>query len=182
MKNHQYLKKYFHTLLKNSLSIDIRAFDNLIKLIKKLKKNNKIIIAGNGGSASIANHVSVDFSKILKKRSITFNEANLITCYANDFGHENWMKEALKTHGAKDDILILISSSGRSKNIINCALQAKKMQIRLVTFSGFNSNNKLKKQGLINFWVNSNVYNIVETTHQTWLLSVCDFISKTKIK
>ena len=81
---------------------------------------------GNGGSASIANHCATDFTKFLKRKSVTFNDPNLITCYANDFGHENWMKEALKSYGSNGDLLCLISSSGKSKNILNCANQAKK--------------------------------------------------------
>jgi D-sedoheptulose 7-phosphate isomerase len=82
------------------------------------KKNNKIIIVGNGGSASIAAHAAVDFTKVLKIRSITFNESNLITCFANDYGYENWVKKAIEFYALKGDILILISSSGKSQNLI----------------------------------------------------------------
>ena len=60
------------------------------QMLKVKKMNNKVIIAGNGASASIANHVAVDFTKVNHIRSINFNEANLITCLANDFGYENW--------------------------------------------------------------------------------------------
>ena len=92
MKNN-YLNLYFNKINSSLYSIDEKEFSKSVKLIKKLNKKNKIIFVGNGGSASIANHCSTDFSKFLKKRSITFNEPNLITCYANDYGHENWMKE-----------------------------------------------------------------------------------------
>ena len=120
MKN-KYLDLYFSKINSSLFTIDEEAFLKSVSLIKKLKKKNKIIFVGNGGSASIANHCSTDFSKFLKKRSMTFNEPNLITCYANDYGHENWMKEALKTYGDKKDLLCLISSSGQSKNTLNCA-------------------------------------------------------------
>ena len=112
---------------------------------------------------------------------MTFNDSNLITCFANDYGHDNWMKEALKIHAQKNDIIFLISSSGKSKNILNCAYQAKRMSCRIVTFSGFEKNNELKKRGDINFWVNSKVYNHVEMIHHLWILSLCDYISKTRI-
>ena len=118
MKNN-YLNLYFNKINSSLYSIDEKEFSKSVKLIKKLNKKNKIIFVGNGGSASIANHCSTDFSKFLKKRSITFNEPNLITCYANDYGHENWMKEALRTHADSKDLLFLISSSGQSKNILN---------------------------------------------------------------
>lgn len=181
MSNNPYLQKYFSTIYEMNLSINMKKFYTVVGLIKNLKKKNKIIIVGNGGSASIANHVAVDFSKILKKRSITFNEPNLITCYANDYGHDNWMREALKSYALRNDILILISSSGESKNILNCAKQAKKMKLKLITFSGFKFKNKLRAMGLVNFWADSKSYNIVEITHQTWLLSICDYIKKTKL-
>ena len=85
------------------------------------KNKNKIIIFGNGASASIANHVSVDLTKNSKFRAVNFNESNLITCFANDYGYDNWIKEALNFHYDKGDVVILVSSSGNSKNIIKGA-------------------------------------------------------------
>ena len=76
---------------------------------------NTIYIVGNGGSASIASHVSVDFAKVARIKSATFNNANLITCFANDYGYENWVTEAIKAYLNKNDMVILISSSGNSK-------------------------------------------------------------------
>lgn len=172
----QYLKKY--SLLLNSLNF--HDFLLSIKIIKKLKKNNKIIFIGNGGSASIASHSATDFSKCLNLTSMTFNDANLITCLANDYGHENWMREALKIHAKKDDLIVLISSSGKSKNIINCALEAKKMKLKIITFSGFKKNNKLRSFGNVNFWVNSKIYNHIEMVHHLWILLICDYISNSK--
>tara|TARA_A100001011_G_scaffold261353_1_gene269835 strand:+ start:1102 stop:1641 length:540 start_codon:yes stop_codon:yes gene_type:complete len=173
-----FIKNYFDDIYKYLNSINYKNFLKTSKLVIDLKKTNKIIFVGNGGSASISNHCATDFNKFLKKRSITFNEPNLITCYANDYGHENWMKEALKTHGNKNDILFLISSSGMSKNIINCAKQAKKMKIKIIGLSGFKKNNNLSKMADISFWVNSKSYNQIEMTHHVWLLLICDYISK----
>ena len=69
-----------------------------------------------------------------------------------------------------------ISSSGKSENMVNAANYARKNQISVVTFTGFDINNPLKAIGDINFWVDSKAYNIVEMIHQIWLLSVCDSI------
>ena len=162
--------------------IDNKARDLLIKKIILLKKNNKIIITGNGGSASIANHVAVDFTKVLKIRSVNFNEANLITCFANDYGYENWVAKAFSSYAIKGDIGIFISSSGKSKNIINGCNYAKKNGIFTVTFSGFKKNNQLYKTGNLNFWVDSNKYNHVENIHQIWLLSIMDYLKDFNIK
>lgn len=179
MKNN-YLKLYFKKINFSIEAINENNFLKCINLIKKLKKKNKIIFVGNGGSASIANHCATDFNKFLKKRSMTFNESNLITCYANDYGHKNWMKEALKSFADKGDLIFLISSSGQSENILNCANQARKMGLKLITLSGFDNSNPLKKKGHINFWVNCRNYNIVEMTHHIWILSFCDYILKSK--
>ena len=179
--SNNYLDLYFRKISSELEKIDESQFKKFVYFVKNLKRKNKIIFVGNGGSASIANHCATDFTKFLKRKSVTFNDPNLITCYANDFGHENWMKEALKAYGSNDDLLCLISSSGKSKNILNCANQAKKMKIKLVTFSGFDYKNPLRKKGDLNFWANSKNYNIVEMTHHIWILSICDYILKSKI-
>ncbi len=157
---------------------DFKKFINLLKKIKKDKK--KVIFAGNGGSAAMASHVSVDFSKVCKIRSTNFNEADLITCYANDYGYQNWITEALKSYADKDDLVVLISSSGKSANIVNAAKYCNKNKIKLVTFTGFKNNNPLRKLGKLNFWVNSNEYNIIEMAHHVWILMAVDFLSKNK--
>jgi D-sedoheptulose 7-phosphate isomerase len=136
----------------------------------------KVIIVGNGGSAAIASHVSVDFTKAANLRSINFNEADLITCFSNDYGYENWVAQALEAYADLNDVVILISSSGKSKNMINGGKQCKDMNIPLITFTGFNSDNALRGKGDINFWVDSNQYNIVEMTHHIWLLAIVDYI------
>ena len=74
-------------------------------------------------------------------------------------------------------MLILISSSGQSPNIVNAAIQAKDMNIPVITFSGFDVNNPLRKLGALNFWVDSKSYNIVEMTHHVWLVAIIDKIA-----
>ena len=176
-----FYKKYFDKLKENIFDYDEKKLNLFVKYLKQTKKNNKkVIIVGNGGSAAMASHVSVDLTKTCKIRSINFNEADLLTCFANDYGYENWVKKAADFYADKNDLFICISSSGMSKNIINGAKQAKKSGCKVITLSGFKKNNKLKKIGNVNFWVNSNNYNIVEMTHHIWLLSAVDLISKAK--
>lgn len=145
---------------------------------KSSKKKKKIIFIGNGGSAAIASHISVDLSKNAKIRSINFNEADLITCLSNDYGHENWMKAALNIYCDKGDLVVLISSSGRSLNILNAGKWCKKNKIKFITFSGNDSDNPLKKinsEG-INFWVDSKAYNHIEGIHLLLLMSITDCV------
>ena len=165
-----------HTLL---LNVDIKLIDQSVKIIKKkIKLDKTIYLFGNGGSSSIASHVSLDFVRSAGIKSLTFNNSNIITCFANDYGHENWMKEAVKAYCSKKDLIILISSSGNSKNIINAAKFCKQKDIDLITFSGFNKNNKLRKMGKINFYVNSRNYNFVEMAHHIILVSIVDVFAQ----
>lgn len=177
--NNLYVKEYFDTLYSKLNSENVIKFNQLIKLIKEVKrKKKKLILVGNGGSAAMASHVAVDFTKTCKIRAINFNEADLITCYGNDYGFENWITEALISYGDAEDLVVLISSSGQSKNIVNAAKFCNKKKINFATFTGFKKNNPLKKISKINFWVNSNSYNIIEMTHHIWLLMLVDYLSQ----
>jgi len=137
-------------------------------------RGGKVVLAGNGGSAAMASHVSVDMTKTLGLRAVNFNEADLITCFANDYGHDHWIEKALESYADPKDIVVLISSSGKSANILNAALKTKQMNLPLITFSGFSADNPLRSLGDINFWADSRAYNIVEMTHHVWLLSLLD--------
>ena len=135
------------------------------------------MIFGNGGSAAIASHVSVDLTKNANIRSVNFNEADLITCFANDYGYERWIEKAIDFYADDKDVLILISSSGKSPNMINaCKVARNKKMSKIITFTGHDKNNPLSKLGDINFWINSKAYNFVENLHQVWLLTVVDLI------
>ena len=163
-------------LLKN---VDTNLINASVNLITNTKKNkNKIYIVGNGGSSSIASHVSVDFTKVAKINCSTFNNANLITCFANDYKYENWVVEAIKAYSLVQDLFILISSSGTSKNIVNAAQYCKQKKINLITLSGFKKNNPLSQSGNINFHVESEEYNFIEMTHHIILLSIVDIFAK----
>jgi D-sedoheptulose 7-phosphate isomerase len=171
--------------IKNCLD-QIKDQNNLIiklnKIYKSIKKNNKIIIYGNGGSASNAIHFCTDITKILNKKSITFDNASLITCYSNDYGFNNFVKQSINSHFIKNDIVILISSSGESQNIIEAAKFCIKKKIKLITLSAFNFNNKLKRlnKNGINFYINTRSYNISEISHLIILLLSIDLFKGKK--
>jgi len=175
-----FFKEYTDSIFNLLKEVDTESINASVELIQKVQKNNKkIYIVGNGGSASIASHTSVDFAKVARVPSSTFNNANLITCFSNDYGYENWVTEAIKAYCNKDDLLILISSSGTSKNIINAAKYCQNNNIDLITLSGFNKDNSLTKCGKVNFHVNSEEYNFIEMTHHIILVSLVDiFVNK----
>lgn len=183
MKYNEYFRNYSTSIFKLLEEVDTDLIDESINLIKKTKiSKNKVYIVGNGGSASIASHVSVDFIKVAKIPSSTFNNSNLITCFGNDFGYENWVKEAIKSYTDKNDLIILISSSGKSQNILNAANYCKENSINLITLSGFSKENPLSKLGNINFYVKSNIYNYIEMAHHIILLSIVDIFSNNDFK
>ena len=183
MDQSNFLKDYlkeFSEIAKPKEEIIQKIIEAKDILLKTKKNKNKVLIFGNGGSAAIASHVSVDLTKAAKIRSVNFNEADLITCFGNDYGYENWMKEAIKKYYDKGDIIVLISSSGNSKNHVVAGNYCKKNKISLVTFTGFNGKNKLSKLGGINFYLNSKNFNQIEMVHHIWLLMACDFLTKEK--
>ena len=182
MKNElKFLDKYFKDF-KNLLDSNNNEIKKKIITLKKIlintqKNKKKIIIFGNGGSASIASHFSVDLTKNAKIRCVNCNEADLITCFSNDYGYEHWIEMAINYFGDKNDVLIVISSSGKSKNIINACTAAKKNKFsKIITLTGHSIKNPIKKLGNINLWVNSKAYNKIENIHQFWLLSLVDLI------
>ena len=129
----KYLNRYQKSLLENDVSDSMIAMKKL--LLQTRDNRNKVLITGNGGSAAMASHVSVDLTKQAGIRTVNFNEADLITCFANDYGYENWVAKALEFFGDEGDVVILISSSGKSKNLINAAIQANCMGINVIALT-----------------------------------------------
>ena len=169
-----YYDEYFKLMFSNDIE---KKFIEFKELVLKVKSNkNKLIFAGNGASASISSHGAVDFTKQAGVRSITFSDANMITAFSNDYGYENWMVKAFDFYSNHGDVLILTSVSGESPSVVLAAKRAIEVGIKVVTFSGRSSENSLRGLGDINFWVDSNAYNIVECIHMMWITTVIDAV------
>lgn len=178
MNSSRFFPKYFETIEQKLRSVDTLQLEKVALMVWETHQaGKKTIVVGNGGSAAMASHVAVDFTKAAGIRTINFNEADLITCFANDYGYENWVAKALESYADSGDLAILISSSGKSQNMLNGAEKAKNMGVSVITFSGFLSGNPLRKLGDLNLWVESNEYNIVEMTHHVWLVAVIDYLT-----
>ena len=183
MEKTNYFSKYFESVGQKLNSIDPTQLEQAASMVWAAHKaEKKVIIAGNGGSAAMASHVAVDFTKAASIRAINFNEADLITCFANDYGYEHWVAKALEAYSDSGDLAILISSSGKSKNILNAAEKAKSIGLSVITVSGFLQDNPLRKIGNLNLWADSSEYNIVEMTHHIWLVAIIDFLIKKEVK
>jgi len=143
-------------------------------MVRVVRGPNKVMFIGNGGSAGIAGHMAIDFTKNGGVRSLTFNDASSLTCLGNDLGYDQVFAKQVEMHGVNGDILIAISSSGESKNILNAVDAARAKKCFVVTLSGFSDGNALRKAGDVNFYVASRAYGFVETAHQAILHAILD--------
>lgn len=169
-----YLQNYCNLINSENIITNLEYIGKKLEL-QKINKN-RLLLFGNGASASIASHAALDFTKQGGLQSFCYHDPALLTAFANDFGYENIYAEILKHYYNENDIVIFISVSGESPNIIAALNEAKKLGLYTIGFSGRNQENTLNQNSDFSFWVDSNAYNIVENVHSTWLLSLCDYI------
>lgn len=134
-----------------------------------------VYVIGNGGSAGIASHFSNDLLKARQIPSQTFYDSNVLTCLSNDLGYDKVFSYPLQKLLKPQDLLVAISSSGQSQNILNAADVAVEKSTPLVTLSGFQSHNPLRTKGALNVWVGESDYGLVENAHFFLLHTLIDF-------
>lgn len=140
---------------------------------------------GNGASCSIASHFAMDFTKNTGIRCFSNNDGALLTCYGNDFSFENAYLEMMKRYMRDGDILMAISSSGRSKNIVNAAayVRATYPHSRIVTFTGFDEENPLRGIGHYNLFLPYPDYGVVESGHSYYIHMLLDlFVERDRFR
>ena len=169
-----YFEQYRQLLVSEEVKANIHAFADLARSIRD--RRSKMMFAGNGASASLAEHGAVDFTKQGGVRGVTFHDPNLMSCFANDFGYDFWMAKAIEHYGDEGDAVVLISASGSSPSVVNAAREARRLGMRLVTFTGRSPDNPLRAAGDINFWCRSHAYNVVENLHGIWLTATIDLV------
>lgn len=157
-----------------SLPLEAAVTQVMDSLRKMRHDRHTLYIVGNGGSAAVASHALVDFVNVAKIHAQVLHECSLVTCMANDFGYENAYSRVLGQIVKPHDILIAISSSGKSINICNAAKIAKEYGATVITFTGFHRDNPLRKLGDFNFWLDSDDYGFVEVGHQFILHNLSD--------
>ena len=171
--NKNYYEIYFSNFKKVLNKLELNKLNLLFNKIKKAKKN-KILIFGNGAGASIASHFANDLTNVAKIKTISFDNSAQITCFANDYGYENWVKKTIEYYANKNDLVIFLSASGNSKNMINAARYCKIKKISFFSITGFKKKNKLNQESPSFFWINSSSYNVVEAIQLLGLLSIVD--------
>jgi D-sedoheptulose 7-phosphate isomerase len=131
--------------------------------------NNTIFFIGNGASATMASHMAADFSKNCGCRAMAFNDIALMTAVSNDIHYDECFVVPLTRFAERGDILVTVSSSGNSPNVIKVIERAREMGLGVITLSGMTPNNRSRKLGNLNFWVPADTYGLVEAGHQVLL-------------
>jgi D-sedoheptulose 7-phosphate isomerase len=153
------------------------GFESTLKLLKEAREQKAcVFLIGNGGSAAIVSHIFNDFINVAKLRAFTLHESSLVTCISNDYGYDNVFSRPLSTLAQENDLLIAVSSSGKSQNIRNAADCMKEVGGKVITLSGFGNDNPLRKMGSVNFWLNSSDYGLVEVGHMFFLHCLSDHL------
>lgn len=137
-------------------------------------RGDKLMFIGNGGSAGIASHMAIDFSKNGGMPALCFNDGAALTCLGNDFGYEEVFAQQLRFHARRGDVLFAISSSGSSPNILRAVEVAQHIGCQVITMSGFLKDNPLRAMGEVNFHVGLSEYGIVEVAHTALIHAVVD--------
>ncbi|HSX38027.1 MAG TPA: SIS domain-containing protein [Chlamydiales bacterium] len=153
-----------------------QALDRFFAMVSETK--GIVYVIGNGGSAGIASHFSNDLMKALKIRSQTLYDSNIMTCLSNDIGYENVFSYPLDLLLKPEDLLVAISSSGKSPNILKAVDVARRRGVPVITLSGFLRDNPLNSAGQLNFWIDRCDYGLVEVAHFFLLHTVIDLWHK----
>jgi D-sedoheptulose 7-phosphate isomerase len=134
----------------------------------------KLMFIGNGGSAGIASHMAIDFTKNGGMPAMCFNDGAALTCLGNDYGYEEVFAGQLRAHARKGDVLFAISSSGCSENILRAVTVARSRVCAVITMTGFKPGNPLRALGDVNFHLGSCEYGLVEVAHTAMIHAVVD--------
>jgi D-sedoheptulose 7-phosphate isomerase len=180
-----FLQSYISNLSNSILSADIESMDKAAKLIlSTIKKRKTIYVCGNGGSAAIANHYVCDFLKFFRQKTKYMpkiislsNSIETITAIANDIDYNKVFSYQVESLCEKNDLIIIISSSGNSKNIIEIIKTAKKKGITTLGFSGFKGG-YLKKESDISVHIAAENYGVSEDSHHVLMHVLLQYLIK----
>lgn len=152
------------------------TLDNGVRqLIEMMRRTRMTYMIGNGGSLAMAMHMATDFN-LAGLRTTVLCDPVAATSHANDFGVASIFTQQLEWYGQANDILIALSCSGNSPNILDATRFAHARGMGVITFTGFEHDNKLRSLGELNFYVpsDSGEYGFVQLAHEAILHAACD--------
>ena len=162
-------KEYIDTL--NSAHME----EEFTKFRKEFFTHDRIIVLGNGGSNSVASHISQDYMKFHNKKVSILSDPSMITMLTNDFGYDKAYEKFLEYYVEKETLVIIMSSGGESKNMLNCVDWCEDNKVDYGVLTGFEENNTIRGEAtnaLFNYYINSHSYGVVECVHQIFLHGV----------
>jgi D-sedoheptulose 7-phosphate isomerase len=166
------------------LSLD-EGTSKAVEMILSVKSDSgKVMLIGNGGSAAIASHMQCDLCNSVGVRAMVFYETPLLTALSNDHGYGHVFEPPLELWADAGDLMVAISSSGQSENILRAVQAAAAQGCQIITLSGFSADNPLRRMGLLNFYIPSQAYGYVELVHSllTHFLTDCAMMSQSQIE
>lgn len=156
--------------------------ERAITLIRECTtQGGKIVFIGNGGSAAIAGHIALDYWHAGGMRAVAFNDGPQLTCLSNDHGYEQVFAMPIRMFAEPGDVLVAISSSGKSANILKGINTARALGCKMITLSGFAADNPLRHGGDLNFYLPSSAYGFVESGHELILHCILDLSRESKV-
>lgn len=175
------LKERSRNILEN-----LREFEDIISIFSReifntLKNGNKLLFCGNGGSAAESQHMAAEYCATLNHhnprkgfKAIALSvDTSFITAWSNDFGFEGIFARQVETLGDKGDLLVCYSTSGSSKNVIEAALEAKRKNMTVLSFTGNSKNNKLAEISNLAFLAPSSKTAFIQELHTIIGHEVC---------
>ena len=162
-----YLSKYNGLILNEAATATLQKVGEI--LFDARRMNRRLFLSGNGASSAISSHAALDFTKQSKLTAFSFTDSPLVSAYSNDYGFENAQTEIFKSYRTDSDILLLVSTSGNSLNAVNLARFGRQNGHTVISFTGKDPDNLLRKESDYSLWVDSHAYNIVENVHMIWL-------------
>ncbi len=182
------MEEIINSHIKSALEVKTKFLENnnileiFNLIIKSLRKNKKILTCGNGGSTCDAMHFAEELVARYKKnrpaiRALALTDSSTITCIGNDFGYDDIFRRQVEAFGDEGDVLIAISTSGNSPNVINAVLEAKKKNMLVVGFLG-KDGGKLKSICDINLIPESDKTDRIQECHMLTYHILCDLIEK----
>ena len=153
------------------------AVGQITELFLNTRREGKhLFFIGNGGSTAIASHMTADYMKNGRMKTISLYDSSVVTCLGNDYGYEQVFSRSLEYLGENGDLLVAISSSGNSPNIVNAIQTAKEKGMKVVTLSGFQRRNRISMSGDYNIYVPVSRYGMVESIHNLILQEIVDVL------
>lgn len=182
--NDRYINELIQTLERTRIytgkNEELGYEDGILALVECFTKHKRagaqIFFIGNGGSSAIASHMTADFMKNGGMKTYSLYDNAVTTCMGNDYGYEYIFSRPLEFLGREGDLLVAVSSSGNSRNILNAIEVTKQKHATVITFTGFRADNRARRLGDINVYVPCEKCGIVESVHNLMLQQVVDLI------